>query len=125
MAVQTSNLGREDKPNGKAKLFDILTGYAKESATYATRDVDYVLEEARLRGEQHGSRLKELKALLKSHAATGNDSERAELARDIRREAKEIRAFYEANPDRKKSEKAIKGGAFDAIFGKRKKRRAS
>jgi len=77
MAVQTSNLGREDKPNGKAKLFDILTGYAKESATYATRDVDHVLEEATRRGDRYGAGLKPLRELLKRHAATEGDSDRA------------------------------------------------
>jgi len=94
LAMDLSDLGREDRPPGR---FWGQTGIVRPSVASSSRDAQWVMAKARELGLEQSKMLDPLDVLIKEHQRAGTMAERDEAAKKVRQEATRLRKYLEAN----------------------------
>lgn len=94
-ATQLSDVGREDRPVTATDALNTATGLFVHSPVYTSRDVQFVLSQAKMRGQEQSQPVQQLQDLLRRYYAAENDDERAERAERVREYARRLRPRFE------------------------------
>lgn len=95
IALDVSDIGRPDKRNDRVKWLNDAVGLFVSSPAYQARDVQFVLERARGRGELNSARMRMFGDQLEDYFSATSPAERDDKAALIRKTAAELRLHFE------------------------------